>query len=103
MYAVIEFGSHQFKVSEGDVINAMRVDAESGQTLDLDKVLVLGTGADIKVGKPYVAGAKVSVKVLRHFEGEKVIAFKYRKRKDSAKTIGSRLKLSALSITKIAG
>ncbi|MEI6438118.1 MAG: 50S ribosomal protein L21 [Candidatus Omnitrophota bacterium] len=101
MYAVIDVGSFQFKVAEGDVIDAPSIDIEPGQKLDVDKVLLVADGENVKIGTPYVAGAKVSFEVVRHLRDEKDIHFFFRKRKDTRKTIGHRQELTALKVAKI--
>lgn len=101
MFAVVQIGTHQYKVEEGETIAVSKVPAEEGQALTLDKVLLVADGENIKVGQPFVAGAKIETKVVKQTLGEKVIAFKYRKRKDSAQKIGYRKKLTALNIVKI--
>lgn len=101
MYAVVQIGTHQYKVEEGETIAVSKVPAEEGQALTLDKILLVADGENIKVGQPFVAGAKIETKVVKQALGEKVVAFKYRKRKDSAQKIGYRKKLTALNIVKI--
>jgi len=101
MYAIVQIGSSQYKVEEGSTIAASRVPAEEGETISLDKVLLIADGNTVTVGQPYVVGAKVSAKVVKQALGEKVVAFKFRKRKDSIQKIGYRKKLTALNIVKI--
>lgn len=101
MYAVIEVAALQFKVAEGEIIDAPKLDNEVGKTLELDKVLCVINGDDVTVGTPYLAGAKVTAEVVRQFRDTKDVNFTYRKRKDSRKTIGHRQYLTALKITKI--
>ena len=101
MYAVIQIGSSQIKVSEGDVINAHRIKEKAGKNVTLDKVLLFAKAADIRVGQPYLKDVKVTAKVIQHVLDDKVIAFKYRLRKNSARKSGHRQKLTALNITKI--
>ena len=101
MYAVIDVGSFQFKVAEGDIIDAPSIDIEPGQTLDVDKVLLIANGDDVKIGAPYVTGAKVTFDVVRHLRDEKDVSFFFRKRKDARKTIGHRQELTALKVSKI--
>ena len=102
MYAVVKIGSSQFKVSEGDTIYANRLDAEKGKSVTLDNVLLYAKGSDIRVGQPTLKDVKVTAKVVDQTLDQKVIAFKYRRRKDSATKIGHRQKLTKLNITKIA-
>ncbi len=101
MYAVIDVGSFQFKVSEGDIIDAPSMDIEPGQPLDIDKVLLIVNGDDVKIGTPYLKGAKVSFEVVRHLRDDKDVSFFFRKRKDVRKTVGHRQDLTALKVAKI--
>lgn len=101
MYAVVEVGNSQFKVSEGDVIHADRLSGAEGSQITLEKVLMYAAGSDIRVGQPFVPGVTVTATVEKHFSADKVIAFKYRRRSDSATKKAQRHKLTALNITKI--
>jgi len=101
MFAVVEIGKTQVKVAEGDTIDAQRVKGEAGETLTLDKVLMFAKGSDIRVGQPYLEDVKITAKIVNHYSASKVIAYKYRRRKDSATKRGHRQKCTALSITKI--
>jgi len=102
VYAIIQIGSSQFKVSEGDMIDADRLKEEPGKNITLDKVLLFAKGTDVRIGQPYLKDVKVTAKVVEHELGEKLVAFKYRKRKNSASKIGHRQKQTILNITKIA-
>jgi large subunit ribosomal protein L21 len=101
MYAVIDVGAYQFKVAEGDLIDAPKLEKEIGQSFDINEVLLFADGEDVRIGAPYVKGAKVTLEVVRQFRDEKVINFTYRKRKDSRKKIGHRQDLTALKVAKI--
>ena len=101
MYAVIQVGSSQIKVSEGDVIDAHRIAEETGKSITLDKVLMFAKGQDIRIGQPYLKDVKVTAKVVEHHADDKVVAYKYRRRKNSASKVGHRHKRTALNITKI--
>ena len=101
MYAVVDVGAFQFKVKEGDVIDAPSLEAEIGKSFDVDSVLLIANGEDVRMGDPLVKGAKVTFEVVRHFRGGKDISFKFRRRKNSKKTIGSRPDLTALKVAKI--
>ena len=81
MYAVIATGGKQYRVAEGDVVRIEKLAAELGATVDFDEVLLVGSGADVKVGAPLVAGSKVSGVVHKHGKGEKKAIVKYRRRK----------------------
>jgi large subunit ribosomal protein L21 len=101
MFAVVQVGNHQFKVSEGDTISADHLDYNAGQTIVLDKVLLFSDGKSTKVGQPYLKDVEVKAEVLNHTRGPKTIAYQYRKRKDSARTVGHRQDLTAVRIAKI--
>ncbi|MEI8012683.1 MAG: 50S ribosomal protein L21 [Candidatus Omnitrophota bacterium] len=102
MYAVIQVGSFQFKVAEGDLIDAPKLDSEVGQAFDIAEVLLYANGEDVRVGSPFVKGVTVGAKIVRHFRDDKDISFKFKKRKDARKAIGHRQDLTALQITSIA-
>ena len=101
MYAVINVGSFQFKVSPGDMIDAPKLESEVGQEFDIKDVLLYANGDDVRVGDPLVKTVKVHAKIVRHLRDEKDISFKFKKRKDSRKAIGHRQELTALNITSI--
>jgi large subunit ribosomal protein L21 len=101
MFAVVQLGNQQYKVAEGETIQAHRLDFEAGQKITLDKVLLVSDGKTIKVGTPFLKDAQVKAEVLSHPRAPKVIAFKYRKRKDSARTHGHRQDLTSVKIEKI--
>ncbi|MDP2653804.1 MAG: 50S ribosomal protein L21 [Candidatus Omnitrophota bacterium] len=102
MFAVIQVGSNQYRIQEGDTIEANRLGEEKGKTLMIDKVLFFENGEDVRVGQPYLKDVKVTATVLGDTLDEKKIAFKFRRRKGYAKKKGHRQKLTALTITKIA-
>ena len=81
MFAVINTGGKQYRVSEGTVVRIEKLEAEAGATVEFDQVLLVGAGADIKVGKPLVAGAKVTATVEAHGKADKVRIVKFRRRK----------------------
>lgn len=101
MFAVVQLGNHQFKVSEGETIDADLLGFDAGQTIVLDKVLLFSDGKTTKIGAPYLKDVEVKAEVLRHHRGPKTIAYQYRKRKDSARTVGHREDLTAVRIAKI--
>tara|TARA_B100000745_G_scaffold213575_1_gene141658 strand:+ start:199 stop:510 length:312 start_codon:yes stop_codon:yes gene_type:complete len=102
MFAIVKVGSSQFKVQEGDTISASRLTQEKGKEVTLDKVLMFAKGSDVRIGQPYLKDVKVKAKVLDHKSDKKVVAVKYRRRKDSATKTGHRTQLTVLNITKIA-
>ena len=81
MYAVIATGGKQYRVAEGDVVRIEKLAAELGATVEFDEVLLVGSGADVKIGAPLVAGSKVSGVVHKHGKGEKKAIVKFRRRK----------------------
>ena len=100
MFAVIKAGGKQYRVAAEDVIRIDRLKAEPGQIVEFGEVLLLG-GDSPQVGLPTVAGALVAGEVLQHTRGDKVIAFKKRRRKNSRRKRGSRHEFSVIRITEI--
>ena len=100
MFAVIKAGGKQYRVVAEDVIRIDRVAAEPGQVIEFGEVLLLG-GDTPSVGVPTVAGAMVAGEVLQHTRGDKVIAFKKRRRKNSRRKRGFRHDFSMIRITEI--
>ena len=72
MYAVIVSGGKQHRVIEGEVLKLELIEAATGETINFDKVLMVGQGADVKIGAPYVASGKVTAEVLAHGRADKV-------------------------------
>lgn len=101
MYAIIETGGKQYRVSEGDIINVELLTADVDSTVEIDRVLAVGEGESIKVGSPVVAGAKVVLKVLEHGKGKKVIVFHYKPKKNIRKKNGHRQPFTKVQIEKI--
>ena len=103
MYAVIVTGGKQYRVSEGDTLKVELLPAAEGSTVELDRVLVVGEGANVKIGTPYVKGGKVSATVKSHGRGDKVRIVKFRRRKHHRKQMGHRQHYTELQITGISG
>lgn len=101
MYAVVETGAKQYRVTAGDTLEVEHLDAEVGKTVTLDKVLLVNNDGQLTVGTPVVSNASVVADVLKHVRGEKVVAFKMKKRKGHHKTIGHRQELTILKIKEI--
>ena len=102
MYTIVQVGSLQYKVGQGDTIEVNRLESEAGKSITLDKVLYYEDGTDVRIGQPYLKDVKVTAKVIGETLDEKKVSFKYRRRKNSHWTKGHRAKLTALNITKIA-
>ncbi|MDO5448595.1 MAG: 50S ribosomal protein L21, partial [Clostridia bacterium] len=81
MYAVVETGGKQYKVSEGDIIFVEKLDVEADAKVALDKVLAIGSDKGIKVGTPYIKGAAVEAKVLKNGKAKKVLVMTYKPKK----------------------
>ena len=101
MYAVIETGGKQYRVEVGTELEVELLDVEPGNTITLDRVLLVADGDDASVGQPLVANAAVSAEVLRQTRGEKVIAFKYRPKARPRVKRGHRQDLTVLRISDI--
>jgi len=100
-YAVIQTGGKQYRVAAGDEIEVEKLDIETGKVVDLSDVLLICDGTSVTFGTPLISGAKVTVEVVDQFKGEKVIAFKFRRRKGYHRTVGHRRKLTKLKIQSI--
>ena len=102
MKATIKTQGQQFTVTEGDVLIVNRYPkTEAGNIIEIKDVLAAGECADYKVGKPTLAGASVSAKILENKRGDKVIVFKKKKRKGHEKKRGHRQELSVIKIESI--
>jgi large subunit ribosomal protein L21 len=100
-YAVIKTGGKQYRVESGNEIDVEKLEAEVGTDIDFSDVLLVGEGDAVKIGAPFVAGAVVSAEVVEQFKDDKVIAFKFRRRKGYHRTVGHRRKLTRLKIKTI--
>lgn len=103
MYAVIEVGGKQYRVDQGDRIRVEKCGAEPGDVITIDKVIMLGKDSGPVVGAPYVDGASVSAKVVENGKEDKVIIFKYRRKKNYRKFRGHRQMYTDLAIESING
>ena len=101
MYAVLETGSKQYRVSAGDRVEVERLAVEAGQPVTFDRVLLVSNEGKVSVGSPTVSSASVLANVVEHIRGEKKIAFKMKRRKGYHKTIGHRQELTVVQIQEI--
>lgn len=101
MYAIIETGGKQYKVSEGDVVFIEKLDVEEGSSITFDKVLMAGEGDAVKVGTPVVEGATVTANVLKNGKAKKVIVFKMKRKKNERKKKGHRQPYTKVQITAV--
>ena len=100
-YAVVETGGKQYRVKAGDTLKVELLKGDAGSTLVLENVLAVSDGKELKIGTPYVKGAKVSAKIVEHAKGPKVVAFKKKRRKGYKRKVGHRQPLTVLSVAKI--
>ena len=103
MYAVIESGGKQHRVVEGETLKLEKIELGEGESLNFDKVLLVGEGESVKIGKPYVEGSSVTAEVVSQGRHKKVKIVKFRRRKHSMKTQGHRQWFTEVKITGIKG
>ena len=101
MYAVLETGGKQYRVSAGDKLEVEHLDVEAGQPVTFDRVLLVNNDGKVSVGAPTVSGASVVADVLEHKRGKKVTTFKMKRRKGYHKTIGHRQELTVVQVKSI--
>jgi large subunit ribosomal protein L21 len=102
MYALVEFKGRQYRAEKGAILKVDKIDAEPGSKLDIESVLLLSRdGADVAIGSPYVAGARVSAVVEGHEKGKKIIIFKYKPKKDYRRKTGHRQQYSIIKVEDI--
>lgn len=103
MFAVFASGGKQHRVTEGEVLKLERLDAEPGQEVVFDKVLLVADGDSVSVGQPYVAGGKVTAEVMGHDRGKKIRVIKFRRRQNYMRRQGHRQWFTEVRITGING
>src|SRR5690554_2510361 len=103
MFAVIVSGGKQYRVQEGQTLKLEKLAVEAGSSVEVDRVLLVGNGDDVKVGAPVVEGAKVAAEVVGHGRGDKVTIIKFRRRKHHMKRQGHRQWFTEVKITGISG
>jgi large subunit ribosomal protein L21 len=103
MYAVVKTGGKQYRVQSGESVRVESLPAEVGAAVSFDEVLMVGEGESVRVGTPFVAGAKVNATVVAHGRGEKVRIFKMRRRKHFQKSQGHRQGYTEVRIDDIQG
>ncbi len=101
MYAIIEIGAKQYNVKKDDIIEVNKQEVKEGKEIKIDRVLLLSKDKKIEIGQPYLKDAKVNAEVLSQVKGEKLVSFKYRRRKSSHWTKGHREKLTRIKIKDI--
>ena len=103
MYAVIQTGGKQYRVKSGEQLKVESLPAEIGAAVSFDRVLMLGEGDGVRVGAPFLDGARVKATVVAQGRGEKLRIFKLRRRKHYAKTQGHRQSFTEVRIDEIVG
>ncbi len=101
MYAIIEVGAKQYSIKKGDIIEIEKQAGKEGSDIVLNKILLVSKDKKAEIGQPYIKGAKVEATVLGQIKGEKVISFKYRRRKSSHWKKGHRQQLTRIKIKEI--
>ena len=101
MYAVVETSGKQYKVSTGEIVEVDKLPLEVGEKIELDRVLLVAEGEEVRVGQPTVEGAKVLATVTDHVKGPKIIVFKYRPRQRYRRKKGHRQNYTRLTIDEI--
>ena len=101
MYAVVKTGGKQYRVAKDDKILVEHIDAEAGETITLDKVMMLGDGDKVTIGTPVVENATVEAEVVRQTRGPKIVIFRRKRRKNHRRLQGHRQDLTLLRIKDI--
>jgi large subunit ribosomal protein L21 len=103
MFAVIATGGKQYRVQEGSVLRIQKLAAEQGAKVEFDQVLLIGKGADVKLGAPFLSGGKVTATVQSHGKGDKVRIVKFRRRKHYKREKTHRQEYTEIKVTGIVG
>lgn len=101
MYAIIQTGGKQYRVTEGDVVIIEKLEAAEGDVVEFDQVLTVVKEGEVVVGKPVVAGAKVTAKVEAQGKGKKILVFKYKAKSNYRRRQGHRQPFTKVVIEKI--
>ena len=101
MYAVIATGGKQYRVEEGDCLRVERLDAEEGAEIELDRVLLVGDGDEVTIGRPFVDSGRVAATVKGHGRSKKVMVVKFKRRKNYLRRRGHRQGYTELEIKSI--
>ncbi|AIW41247.1 50S ribosomal protein L21 [Paenibacillus polymyxa] len=101
MYAIIETGGKQYKVQKGDVLFIEKLEANDGETVTFDRVLAVSGDNGLTAGTPLLSGASVTAKVEKHGQGQKVIVYKYKPKKNYHVKQGHRQPYTKVTIEKI--
>lgn len=100
-FAIVETGGKQYKVSPGQKLKVEKLEAKTGANLNLDKVLLVADGEEVRLGTPYVEGAKVETKILSQGRHDKKIVFKYHSKTRYKKKKGHRQHYTELEVVSV--
>ena len=101
MYAVFKTGGKQYRASTGDLLKVEKIEAEKGATIELDQVLMVGEGGEVKVGTPFLKGGKVTATVVDQGRRDKINVIKFKRRKNYRRKMGHRQYFTQIEITGI--
>ena len=101
MYALVEYKGKQYKAEKGALLQVDKIDAEKGAKIDINSGLLVSDCYNVKVGAPYVSGAKVTATVEDSFKDKKVLVFKYKSKKDYHRLIGHRQQYTNIRVDEI--
>jgi large subunit ribosomal protein L21 len=101
MYAVINTGGKQYKVSPGDIVRVESLEGQKGDMIEIKDVFMIVDGDSVSVGKPALASAKITAEVMEQGRGEKLLIFKHRRRKGYRRTNGHRQNYTAIKVKEI--
>ena len=103
MYAVFESGGKQHRVQEGETLKLEKIEVPTGDIIEFERVMLVGQGAEVKIGQPLVEGARVTAEVISQGRHDKVNIIKFRRRKHHMKRAGHRQWFTEVKITGISG
>jgi large subunit ribosomal protein L21 len=103
MYAIIEVAGFQFRVEPDTIISVPRMEKKVGEEVVLPQVLLLSDGQDVKIGRPFIEGAKVKGVIVSHKRDKKIVVFKFKRRKGHKKKTGHRQDLTEIRVASIEG
>ncbi len=101
MYAIVKTGGKQFQAVKGETMIVEKLDGEPGTTVELSEVLVVNDGKDMKIGAPFIKGAKVRAEIVRQAKSKKIVAFNYKAKKNERKRWGHRQPQTHIRVTEI--
>ncbi len=103
MYAVVKTGGKQYKVTQDEYLKVEKLEGNEGDTIELDQVLMIADGDNLKIGSPMIDGGKITATILSHGRHKKVEIMKFRRRKHHQKRTGHRQYYTEIKVTGING